>query len=227
MQPGHSFPEGSFDEFGYATLSGRNPQYKNEIAIGVNVARTFNKDVGDTMVVYIQGQRNRYLVTGIYQAIANMSNSARLTGDTPFSASNALPLTSEGSLDYMIRLKDNAQATAVANELNAEFQDTATVVPQQALIDSVYNEAALILLIPMVSSGFCSFFSHSSSSIARTAFIFATTVQRPKPEPYLADGIVDMLQASGLSNLLGGRFFPLQCHGTMSNEPALGHHIKK
>ncbi|MBN2981088.1 ABC transporter permease [Cohnella algarum] len=108
--------EGSLDEFGYATLSGRNPQYKNEIAIGVNVARTFNNDVGDTVVVYIQGQRNRYLVTGIYQAIANMSNSARLTGETPFSASNALPLTSEGLLDYMIRLKDNAQATAVANE---------------------------------------------------------------------------------------------------------------
>ncbi|WP_040951512.1 ABC transporter permease [Gorillibacterium massiliense] len=141
--------EGNYDEFGYFTLSGRNPLNKNELAIGVNVARKFNKDVGDTIVVYIQGERSRLLVTGIYQAIANMSNSARLVADTTEPASNELSVTDGSSLDCFIRLKDSSQAEAVASELNARFKDAVTVVSQQTLLHSVYNEGALILLIPM------------------------------------------------------------------------------
>lgn len=142
--------EGSYDEFGYETLTGRNPLHKNEIAIGVNVARKFNKSVGDTIVAYIQGRQERYLITGIYQAIANMSNSARFTSDAinPPSA-NALPLTEGSSLDCLILLKDGSQAEAVAGDLRAKFEDSVTVVSQQTLLKSVYNEGALILLIPM------------------------------------------------------------------------------
>ena len=141
--------EGSYDEFGYETLTGRNPLHKNEIAIGVNVARKFNKSVGDTIVAYIQGQRERYLITGIYQAIANMSNSARFTSDAIQPSANALPLTEGSSLDCLVRLKDGSQAEAVAGDLRDKFEDAVTVVSQQTLLKSVYNEGALILLIPM------------------------------------------------------------------------------
>ncbi|WP_058302440.1 ABC transporter permease [Gorillibacterium timonense] len=141
--------EGGFDEFGYNVISGRNPHNENEIAIGVNVARKFHKDVGDTIVMYLKGQRSRLLVTGIYQAIANMSNSARLITDNPQQPSNELSLANGSSLDCLIRLKDSSQAEAVASELHARFKDGATVVSQQTLLHSVYNEGALILLIPM------------------------------------------------------------------------------
>ncbi|MBW5447748.1 FtsX-like permease family protein [Cohnella sp. CFH 77786] len=135
--------EGSYDEYGFSALSGRNPRNGNEIAIGVNVARKFNKQVGDTVVLYLEGQRKTLLVTGIYQSIANMSNSARIT-----SSAAASETTDEGTNNCFINLYDSLQANAVADQWQEKFKDAVTVVSQQTLLDSVYHEATILLLIP-------------------------------------------------------------------------------
>ena len=71
--------EGSYQDLGFETLEGNNPQQENEIAIGVGVAKSLNKKPGDFLELYIEGEKRTFLITGIYQAIANMSISGRIT----------------------------------------------------------------------------------------------------------------------------------------------------
>lgn len=137
--------DGSYQELGFETLKGVNPQHANEIAIGVSVAKTSNKDLGDLIDIYIEGEKRTFLITGIYQAIANMSVSGRITIDAMRSVN---PDYSEFDVIF-INVNDMAQAGKVASELNEQFKDFASVVTQKTLLDSVYAEAANILIYPM------------------------------------------------------------------------------
>lgn len=138
--------EGSFDAAGYVTLSGRNPNSKNEIAIGLNVARALNKNIGDIVEVYLEGGKPHFLiVTGIYQSIANMSNSARITADA-IKVNNTTYTTSEVS---MINLLDETVATPFVEDLNTHFKSSVSAVTQQLLLDAVFKEVVAVLVIPL------------------------------------------------------------------------------
>jgi len=132
--------EGSMDDIGFASLVGRNPQLANEISIGVNVARQLDKDVGDTLTLYIEGKRQVLLITGIYQSIANMSHNARVTSEL------VDKLTPEAGY---ITLSNDADADQLINRLIERHAPALQIVKQQVLLDSVFKEAAAGLLIPM------------------------------------------------------------------------------
>ncbi|MFC9712200.1 ABC transporter permease [Paenibacillus sp. NPDC056933] len=137
--------DGSYQELGFENLRGNNPQQENEIAVGVSVAKTLNKDRGDLIDLYIQGEKRTFIITGIYQAIANMSVSGRITMDAVRTVNPAY-----GDFDAIfINVNDPTQANTVANELNERFKSSASVVTQKTLLDSVYAEAADILIYPM------------------------------------------------------------------------------
>jgi putative ABC transport system permease protein len=137
--------DGSYQELGFETLRGNNPRHANEIAIGVSVAQASNKDLGALIDIYIEGEKRTFLITGIYQAIANMSVSGRITIDAMRSVNPAY-----GEFDdIFINVNDKAQADQVVGELNEQFKDFASVVTQKTLLDSVYAEAADILIYPM------------------------------------------------------------------------------
>ena len=137
--------DGKYQELGFTTLRGDNPRHVNEIAIGVSIAQSSNKDLGDLIDIYIEGEKRTFLITGIYQAIANMSVSGRITIDAMRSVNPAY-----GEFDAIfINVKDITQADLVAGELNEQFKDFASVVTQKTLLDSVYAEAANILIYPM------------------------------------------------------------------------------
>ncbi|UPK43325.1 ABC transporter permease [Paenibacillus pabuli] len=150
--------DGSYQELGFETLKGDNPRQANEVAIGVNVARTLNKEIGDLIDLYIEGEKRTFIITGIYQAIANMSVSGRITIDAMRTAN-----PSYGDFDAIfINLEDPAQADTVAQELNEQFKASASIVTQKTLLDSVYAEAADTLIYPM--------------SLIGLLFIFATFI---------------------------------------------------
>lgn len=46
---------GNYDEIGLINLEGRNPKNGNEIALGVNLARTYHRALGDSVSFYIKG----------------------------------------------------------------------------------------------------------------------------------------------------------------------------
>lgn len=137
--------EGSFDAAGYVTMSGRNPISKNEIAIGLNVARALNKNIGDIVEVYLEGKPHFLIVTGIYQSIANMSNSARITAEV-IKVYNTTYTTSEVS---MINLLDETVATPFVEDLNTHFKSSVSAVTQQLLLDAVFKEVVAVLVIPL------------------------------------------------------------------------------
>lgn len=137
--------DGSYEGLGFANTEGEHPRLRNEIALGVQVARSLDKKPGDTIDIYIAGGQQTMLVTGVYQAIANMSNSARITLD---GALAAYPGFADWDVAF-INLDKPEQAGAVVDDLNNRFKETASVVTQKTLLDSVYKEASSILVYPM------------------------------------------------------------------------------
>ncbi|MCJ8010203.1 ABC transporter permease [Paenibacillus sp. KQZ6P-2] len=137
--------DGSYDQMGFDNVSGYNPRYKNEIALGVNVAKTLNKTLGDTVNVYIEGKKQTLLITGIYQAISNSSYSARV----PLDAVRAVNPSFKVMDVAFINVHDLADADTVVTELNSEFKDSASIVTQKTLLDSVFTEAANIMIYPL------------------------------------------------------------------------------
>lgn len=144
-----SVVDGSYEKMGYTVLKGHNPRNKNEIAIGVNVSRELGKEIGDVVEVYVQGHKYTLTVSGIYQAIANMSYSARMTADT-IRMHNADYNDMEISL---INLHDSKQSDAFVKALNAKQGESISAVTQQTLLDAVYKEAVSVLIVPMSLMG--------------------------------------------------------------------------
>ena len=89
------------------------------------------------------------MITGIYQAIANMSVSGRITLDAMHSVNS-----NYNDVDVaFINVNDPVQVEPVVHELNEQFKNSASVVTQKTLLDSVYAEAAGILVYPMALIG--------------------------------------------------------------------------
>jgi putative ABC transport system permease protein len=70
--------EGDINDVGLVNLKGRHPIHDNEIALCIGTSKLLNRLPGDTIVVYVEGQRIIYNVTGIYQDIGNMGQGFRL-----------------------------------------------------------------------------------------------------------------------------------------------------
>ncbi len=141
--------DGSFDELGYAVIKGHNPVNKNEIALGINASAQLGKVVGDICEVYIEGKKHTLTIVGIYQSIANMSNSARITVDT-IKRNNANYNKAE---NYFINLIDINDADKIVEELNVKYKGELTAVSQKTLIDDVFTEVVGILFYPMLILG--------------------------------------------------------------------------
>ncbi|QDH19386.1 FtsX-like permease family protein [Saccharibacillus brassicae] len=144
-----SIVEGSYDDIGFAVLEGANPVNPNETAIGVNVAKTLSKSLGDTVELYVEGQPHVLTVTGIYQSVANSSNSVRIKSET-VQADN--PAFSAADVAY-INLNDHSQADTVVPELNERYAASISAATQKTLLDSVFREAATTLILPMSFMG--------------------------------------------------------------------------
>lgn len=141
--------DGSYDEIGYRNLSGRNPQNKGEISIGMNVAKRLNKEIGDVIEVYIEGHKHLLTISGIYQSIANMSYSARIMVDTV-----RVNHPDYEDLDSgFINLRKDAEPEQVVQDLSARYGNSASVTTQQTLLDAVYKQAVGSLILPMSIMG--------------------------------------------------------------------------
>lgn len=141
--------DGSYKDSGFETLRGNNPERENEISIGVSVAKMLNKDLGDLIDLYVEGEKRTFIISGIYQAIANMSVSGRITVQA---VKNVNPSYSDVDVAF-INVTDPSQAGAIAAQLNERFRDSASIVTQKTLLDSVFAEAANILIYPMALIG--------------------------------------------------------------------------
>lgn len=138
--------EGNYDDIGYENVRGRNPMNRHEISIGVNIARNLNIDLGDPLDIYIEGEKHTLSVTGMYQAIANMSYTGRITAD----------VIQETNPDYgavmnttFINLKEGVAIDDFVNELSLKYGSAIWTASQATLVDEVFSQAVTILILPM------------------------------------------------------------------------------
>lgn len=141
--------DGSYDDMGAAVMQGRNPVNQNEIALGVNVAKKIGKELGDISEVYIRGNKQKLTIVGIYQSIANRSNSARVTVDVMKNTNESYDEVES----YFINLKNNKKADEFVRYLNSKYKDGITAATQKELIDGVVKEVVEILVYPMIFLG--------------------------------------------------------------------------
>lgn len=141
--------DGSYDEMGFKVLKGRNPGNETEIALGVNLAKELGKDIGDRVEILINGEKHQLLLSGIYQAIANMSFSARITADTM----RVYEPDYNRAEAAFINLHQLKEADQLAKEWSGRYGDSVQLVTTQELLDAVFKEAISILMLPMGMMG--------------------------------------------------------------------------
>lgn len=141
---------GSMDDIGFKNIAGRNPQNASEISIGAKISQMTHKDVGDTIEVFVQGIKKAYTVVGVYQAITNMSVSARVSADSLVGI-NSNPEAS--SALYLINLTPGSSDEQFAQEMGQKYGDSVYVAAQKTLIQETFSQAKNILLIPMLVMG--------------------------------------------------------------------------
>ena len=112
----------SLSHAGLLNLQGRHPQSANEISLCIGTARQFNKQPGDSISVFIEGQKTNFLVTGIYQDVSNMGQGFRLHAD----AMKKLNPIYAPSI-YSIKLKENSHVDDYKNYLLKRLGETITI----------------------------------------------------------------------------------------------------
>jgi len=65
-------------EVGLINLNGHHPKGEKDIALCINTARQLSKNVGDSINVWIEGQRSRFFIAGIYQDASNLGKGFRI-----------------------------------------------------------------------------------------------------------------------------------------------------
>jgi len=112
----------SLSHAGLFNLEGRNPQSANEISLCIGTARQLNKQAGDSINAFIEGQKTTFLVTGIYQDVSNMGQGFRLHAN----ALKRLNPIYTPSI-YSIKLKDNSHVKDYKNYLLKRLGETITI----------------------------------------------------------------------------------------------------
>ncbi|MNZ64666.1 FtsX-like permease family protein [compost metagenome] len=138
--------EGNYDEIGYENIKGRNPIKSDEISIGVNIAKDLGLDVNDPLDIYIEGKKHTLTVTGIYQAIANMSYTGRITADVIRTVNPDYGATMNM---IFINLQDGVSIDQFVNELHSKYGSFIWTASQATLVDEVFSQAVTIIIMPM------------------------------------------------------------------------------
>lgn len=141
---------GNPDDLGLANIDGRNPIHENEISIGARVSDLLNKGVGDTMEIYIQGHKGTYTISGVYQAITNMSVSVRITSE----AIDRLGLeTSPSDTLFFLNLHNGVSQEQFVDEMRKQYGESILIASQKTLIKETFSQAVNILILPMSIMG--------------------------------------------------------------------------
>ena len=108
--------DGDMDTMGLLNLTGDNPKRRDEVAISYMAAQQYDKTVGDSIVLYMGGQKISCRVTGVYQCVNAMGWGIRLQEEA---LRKIDPATYAGN--YSVKLKEEKEAGAFAEDMKALF----------------------------------------------------------------------------------------------------------
>ena len=112
----------SLSHAGLLNLQGGHPQSASEISLCIGTARQFNKNPGDSISAFIEGQKSNFRVTGIYQDVSNMGQGFRLHAN----AMKKLNPIHTPSV-YSVKLKENTDVKGYKNYLLKKLGETITI----------------------------------------------------------------------------------------------------
>lgn len=116
---------GDYSTFNVSFATGREPQKIGEIALSTLNASKFNKVVGDTIKLKIDGNEVEYLVCGTYQDITSGGYTAKMVYDC--NETDILGCT------YYINVKDVAQIDEIIKSYNKQIT-YAKILPTESYI---------------------------------------------------------------------------------------------
>lgn len=125
----------SYEGLNLPLITGRNPQYADEIAISSLMADEWEKEVGDYIDIYLEGNKKvSLLVTGIYQTYFSMGKSCRLVGATYV----------DNGMDFQytklsVYLKEGTDVTEFINDIKTGMGSKVTVQKRTELFSSIMD----------------------------------------------------------------------------------------
>jgi putative ABC transport system permease protein len=119
---------GDFSIFPLDYVEGAAPELEHEIALSSLNAREMEKEVGDTIVLLVDGQEQELTVTGIYQDVTNGGRTAKAVlshnPDSVLWYAVSLDVTSESSIDEKVREYSQAFYPARVTDLEGYLAQT-------------------------------------------------------------------------------------------------------
>ena len=110
---------GDISNAGLANILGEHPSGADGISLCIGTGRSFGKVVGDSILVFIEGQRKRFLITGLYQDVSTFGQGYRLHEK----ALRELNPLHEPEF-YGVQLHEGVNSTAFVRQLQERFGET-------------------------------------------------------------------------------------------------------
>ncbi|MCL2521866.1 MAG: ABC transporter permease [Erysipelotrichales bacterium] len=197
-------------------VRGRNPDLRNEVVLASNTARAAGKDIGDTVVLDIDGIKKSYIIVGISQNIAEHGEGAAITVEAIYAHIGIFNPES-----ILIYLNEGVNVSDYLNGLQNIFGNTVTLVDVQEQMDLILDsmsEPISILTIIMISM--------SIIIIAFVLFlIISTLIKKQKKEfgimkalGYRNNDLIKQLIISFLPSLVVGTILGNILNFTIANE---------
>ncbi len=135
------------------SLYGRRPREEDEISVGLTLAEEYGLTIGETMVLFVNGEKKAYEITGIFQTLSNSGKVIRMVTDDldRFMEAEA------GFGDYMLVLSDGVDKWEYGKELNEEYGERFSFIASKSngenisgVLSSVVNTVLSVLLVILV-----------------------------------------------------------------------------
>ena len=110
--------DNDFNKAGLINIKGRNPKKNDEISVAVKLSKEYNKDVGDYITLYINGNRKTFLITGVYQNIIHAGESIRVPYDTIIKED---PSFKDTPSQITVIVKDKSKVNEIIKSLKNEY----------------------------------------------------------------------------------------------------------
>ncbi len=137
---------------GLTNIQGEHPDGENEISLCIGTSRKLNKGVGDSVPVWIENEKKKFIVSGIYQDISNLGKGFRLSADA-VKAINPLYEPDR----YLLKLaepgKTNEYKLALLKRFGESIKIELTIEEQLAFMGITQSINGSLILIALFFAG--------------------------------------------------------------------------
>ena len=128
-----------FDAVDIINLKGRNPEYENEVSISTVLAEDYSKKIGDIIETYINGEKNIFIVTGIYQTVLHMGNNIRLHRKAIENKEISNPTS------FLVVLNDGVTPNAFIEFFDKEYGHYNVIIEQKSEIQGIFVTMSVLM----------------------------------------------------------------------------------